>query len=56
VAPTPDGHEQIVLIGEAHRCHDIGDPGALDDQRWVSVDHAVPHGPRIVIVRVRRLR
>ena len=55
MAPTSDGNEQIVLPGEVHRCDDISDPRTLDDQRWVFVDHAVPHGAGIVIVRIRGL-
>jgi hypothetical protein len=52
VASASDGNEQIMLLGEVHRCDDVGDPDTLHDKRWVSVDHAVPHGPDIVIVRV----
>jgi hypothetical protein len=55
VPPASDRNEQIVLFGEVHRRDDVGDPRTLDDKRWVSVDHAVPHGPGIVIVRVRGL-
>jgi hypothetical protein len=55
VTPTSDSNEQIVLLGEVHRCGDISDPSTLDDKRWPSVNHAIPHGSGIVIVGVRGL-
>jgi hypothetical protein len=50
-APT-DGHKQVVVAGEVHSVHDIGDANAARDQRRPLIDHAVPDSAGIVIARV----
>src|SRR5207302_11393889 len=52
VAAALDRHQYAVGAGEAHRRHDVGDPGTAGDQRRTPVDHAVPDYARRVVARV----
>ena len=49
VAPAPDGDLETGPAREPHGRQDVGDAGAVSDQRWGAVDRAVPD-PAIVIV------
>ena len=47
-----DGHDEVLAAREVDRPHDVGDAGALDDQRRPLVVRAVPDRPRLVVALV----
>src|SRR5947207_1986732 len=49
VPPALDRDEGVVFAGEADRRRHIGSPGAADDQRRPTIDHAIPDDSRVVI-------
>ena len=52
VAATANGHEQIVIAGEADAGHHVVGACAARDQRGTLVDHAVPDLARGVVAAV----
>ena len=47
-------HRQIepVLAGELHGRHHIADLFCPQHRQWALIEHAVMHGPRLVVARV----
>ncbi len=55
VPAAADGDEQVVVAGEVDRGDDVGDVGALGDERRVLVDHRVVDRARLVVARIAGL-
>src|SRR5499426_854664 len=45
-------YDQVVALGERHRCHNVGNSGAADDQRGAPVDHAIMNGADAVVLSI----
>jgi hypothetical protein len=54
VAAAAHRHDQIMLAGQPHRVNDVGCSGAANDQCRTPVDHAIPHGTRVIVGGVLR--
>jgi hypothetical protein len=55
VPPAPHRDNQIVRAGEVDCVHDIGNAGTASDERGPLIDHAIPHLPRGIILRVAKI-
>ena len=55
VAAAADGHDDVVVAREIDRGDDVGDVGALGDERRALVDHRVVDGAGLVVARVAAL-
>jgi hypothetical protein len=56
VSTAPDSHEKLSLSCEIDGFDDVGNAGALDDQRRFLIDHSIPDGSGIVVAIVIELK
>ena len=52
VSATPDGNGEAVRPGDLDGRDDVGHVRDPDDDRGSTVDHRVPHGPRLVVAGI----